>query len=877
MLKRLSLFMIAILCFFPNTARSLESPRVVVLPFEIHAIKDFAYMQAEISEVIKKHLKQDGAIVSEPVFSLDSKWEEIAESIDGIRNFGVQNGVDYVTWGSLTWIGQKFSLDVKLLESFGEGLPHVLIKEGQGIENLLGTVKQLAQDIGMQIFKRKKVVRVIITGNQRIESDAIKKIIKTEPGNIYLAKSLSEDLKAVYSMGYFEDIRIESENEPEGKVIIFRVKEKPTIRIIRCKGNVIYDEKDIKENLDIRTGSILNIFKVRSNIRRIEELYKDKNYHNVKVTYNVHQLDNNQADLEFVIAEGEKLLIGNIKLEGNNAYKDKKLKKIMKSSEKGFFSWMTSAGDLNREDLDQDVARLSAFYHNNGYIKAKVGEPQVEYHENQIDIFIKIDEGPQFKVGQVDVTGDLVLPKEELVAKLKISREAYYNREVVRNDVLALSDLYSDEGYAYAEISPQINENSDELIVNITYVVEKGNQVYFESIIFSGNTRTRDKVIRRELKVYEQELYSGRQLKRGVRNLYRLDYFEDIKVDTIKGSADDKMILKIDVTEKSTGTFSFGAGYSSVENLFGMASITQRNLFGRGQSLELNAQLGGVTTRYNLRFTEPWLFDIPLSAGFDLFNWETEYDFYDKRSIGASVRFSYPVYDFMRAYIKYTYDDADIENIADEAAQSIKDLEGTNVTSSISTTLRYDSRDRIINTTKGSEHSITLQYAGLGGDIAFTKYLAETGWYIPLFMDTVGFLHGKIGFVNENSGGTLPDYERFYLGGMNSVRGFEWRDIHVLDENGDEIGGDKFVLFNVEHLIPIVKSAGLVGVLFFDAGNVYNNDENIDLGDLRKSIGLGFRWYSPMGPLRLEYGYIIDPMEGEDKQGEWGFTVGSAF
>ena len=181
-------------------------------------------MKAEISEVIKKHLKQDGAIVSEPVFSLDSKWEEISESIDGIRNFGVQNGVDYVIWGSLTWIGQKFSLDVKLLESFGEGLPNVFFKEGQGIENLLGIVRQLAQDIGMQIFKRKKVVRVIITGNQRIESDAIKKIIKTEPGNIYLAKSLSEDLKAVYSMGYFEDIRIESEDEPEGKVIIFRVK-----------------------------------------------------------------------------------------------------------------------------------------------------------------------------------------------------------------------------------------------------------------------------------------------------------------------------------------------------------------------------------------------------------------------------------------------------------------------------------------------------------------------------------------------------------------------------------------------------------------------------------------------------------------------------
>ncbi len=874
MLRRLCLIIIAILCFLPNTAHSSEAVRVLVLPFEIHAVKDLSYMQTEISDMIKKDLKQEGAVILKPEMILDFEREKHTETIEEIRNVGVKSGADYVVWGSLTWIGQKFILVAKMIESFGEESVGVLVKEGQGIGNVPGTVKQLVGDMSLKLFKREKVAKVLVTGNKRIEGDAIKKNIKTKPGDVYIAKSLSQDLKAVYSMGYFEDIRIDAEESPQGKVIIFKVKEKATIRIIRFQGNKLYKDDEIKENLSIRTGSILNIFKVRSNIKRIEELYKEKNYHNVKVSYTIHQLETNQADLEFIIQEGENVLIRHIIFEGNNAYKDKKLKKMMETSEKGFFSWMTSSGELNRENLEQDIAKLSAFYYNNGYIQAKIGEPQIEFCEDSIDITIKIVEGPRFKVGKVNITGDLILSEEELKKKLKITKETYYNREIVRNDVLALTDLYSDEGYAHAEISPRIDKNLDELIVNIAYVVAKRNLVYFENIVIGGNKKTRDKVIRRELMVYEQELFNGRGLKRSVRNLYRLDYFEDIKINTVKGSADDKMILKIDVTEKPTGTFSFGAGYSTTESVFGMASITQNNLFGRGQILGLDAQIGGTTTLYKLNFTEPWLFDIPLSARFDLYDWETDYDTYDKKSRGGGFRFSYPVYNFMRASIGYNYEVADIDNISENASESIKDLEGKNTTSSITTSLVYDSRNKRFNPTKGSRHIVSVEYAGLGGDVAFTKYLGETGWYIPVFKDIVTFLHGEIGYVQENSGGILPDYERFYLGGLNSLRGYDWQDIYVLDENGDEIGGDKFVQFNVELIFPLLKKQGLVGLLFYDTGNVYNDGESIDLGNLRQTAGFGFRWYSPMGPIRLERGFIIDDV---GSGGQWEFGMGTSF
>ncbi|MDF1591710.1 MAG: outer membrane protein assembly factor BamA [Desulfobacterales bacterium] len=864
-------------CLLAGPAGSKESLRVVVLPFDVYSQEDLSYMGVEIPGVILKQLSEDGAGVVDVNTAAGLLPKEGSRTLDAFRRIGIQTGADYVVWGSLTWIGTKFSMDAKMVEAIGERPPETFFTEGDGIENLFGTVKELAQDIGSKIFKWKKIIDIRVDGNNRIEADAIRKQIQTKSGDLFQTGNLSKDLKAIYSMGYFDDVRILSEDAPGGKIIIFNVKEKATIRYIRTSGNRVYDDGKIKENLTIKTGSILNIFKIHNNIERIEALYRDKNYHNVRVTYDIQQRDNNQADLTFVIDEGAKIRIEKITFIGNNAYSEKDLKGLMQTSEKGFFFWLTSSGELNKENLNQDAAKLAAFYHNKGYVDAKIGEPQVEFKDTWIEITFRIEEGAQYGVGAVDISGDLILPKEDLLKKVKILNEKFYNREIIRNDVLYLSDLYSDEGYAYANISPAVDKDPEKRIVNIIYQINKGRQVYFERILIGGNTKTRDKVIRRELQVYEQELYSGSRLKRGVRNLYRLDYFEDIKVATAKGDSDDSILLKIDVTEKPTGAFTFGGGYSSLQDFFVTASITQRNFLGRGQTLKLQGEIGGRSDQYTLSFTEPWLFDIPLSAGFDIYSWNYDYDTYEKDSLGGALRFSYRVFDFTRAGITYKYDRADISDITEDAADSIKELEGINITSSITTYINYDSRDRQFNPTEGSDHSLSFQYAGLGGNIGFSKITAETGWYIPLFWGVVNFLHGKAGSVTENSGMLLPDYEKFYLGGMNSMRGFDWRGIHAIDENGDEIGGEKFVQFNFEILIPLVKKQGLVGVLFYDTGNVYGKDESMSLSGLRQSAGYGIRWFSPIGPIRLENGYIIDTKEGERSGGRWEFTMGSAF
>ncbi|MBW1813665.1 MAG: outer membrane protein assembly factor BamA [Deltaproteobacteria bacterium] len=884
MFKRLALIILIFICFFPSSLFAKKPVTVVILPFEIHSSDDYSNLQTSIPEVLKKHLKQDGVSVPDVDKQKGLSPENTAKSNNQIRNLGIKNEADYIIWGSMAWIGKQFSLDIKMLEVFGTGPPIVFSTEGKGIENLPHAVKKLAGDISLKLFKREIIIKIIIKGNKRIEADAIKRVIITAPGDVFIPKNLSNDLKTVYSMGYFEDVRIEAESTSKGKIIFFKVKEKPTIRKIILKGNSSrFEDEKIKENLNIKTGSILNIFKVQKNVKRIEALYKEKNYHNVKVDYKTVELKNNQADLTFIIEEGEKVRIKTIKFIGNKAYTEKKLKKILKSSERGFFSWLTSSGDLTREDLNEDIARLAEFYHNNGYIQAKIGEPKVEFKENHIEVTIKIKEGVQFKVGKVYIKGDLVVAKEILLERIKISNQEYFNRRIVQNDVILLKDIYSDEGYAYTEIFPRTEKDFDKLVVNITFDIKKGKQVYFEEIIISGNTKTRDKVIRRQLKVYEQELFSGIRLKRSIRNLYRLDYFQDVKVNTLKGSADDKMVLKIDITEKPTGTFSFGGGYSTYEKVFLTASISQKNLFGRGQILDMTGKFGDVTKKYSLGFTEPWLFDIPLSASIKLYDWEYEYDAYDKRSRGGILKLGYPLFDYTRGYISFTYDKADIE-ITDEAEtpQSIVDLvedvgDEDILAKSIIAELRYDSRNRIFNATKGSDHSMIVEYAGFDGDIGFTKYTANTGWYIPLFKDLVGLVHAKGGYVRENPDGKLPDYERFFLGGINSLRGFDWEDLAPKDEDGNSIGGDKFVQFNIELLMPLFKDAGIVGVIFFDTGDVYEKDEDINLGELRESAGFGFRWYSPVGPIRLEYGYILDPIEGQGEGGQWEFTMGGAF
>ncbi|RPH89628.1 MAG: outer membrane protein assembly factor BamA, partial [Desulfobacteraceae bacterium] len=613
-------------------------------------------------------------------------------------------------------------------------------------------------------------------------------------------------------------------------------------------------------------------------LEKLNTFYQSKGYYNAQINHTIQTEDPQSVTVTFNITEGKKVYIKTIDFQGLKAFKPRQLKGIMETNEKDFLYWILSSGLYKKELLEKDLEKISAYYYNRGYLKAKVGDPEVKHEGEWLYITIPIEEGSQFRMGEVDIQGDLLRPKEKMLADLAIRKEKFYNREVIRQDILQISEGFSQEGFAFAEVVPKITEDPSVPKVDLVYEVRKGPKVYFERIDIVGNTKTRDKVIRREFKVSEQGLFDAYALRRSNENINRLDYFEEVNISTTPGSQEDRMNLKVEVKEKMTGSFSVGAGYSAVDQFSVMGSIAQRNLFGRGQRLSLDAYLSTNTNRYSLNFVEPWLFDIPLSAAFTLYNWIREYDEYKKDSYGGSVDLGYLLWgEYTRGYVTYTYDDANVTDVASNAPASIQNSAGKNTTSSVRLTLRRDSRDVLFNTSKGSMHSASVEYAGgpLGGTSQFTRYLASSGWYFPVFWGTTFFANGKVGLIQEH--GKVPDYEKFYLGGINSIRGFKYNSIGVTDPvTGNIQGGDKMVQFNLEYIFPLIPAAGIKGLVFFDTGNVYNKDDSIDAGNFKKTVGLGVRWYSPMGPLRLEWGWNLDPKPGEDSN-NWEFSIGTFF
>jgi len=884
-MRNLLIIGIVICLSFVNAVSAFcqSNARIAIFPFAIYSEANLDYFSKELPHFLKKYLILAGVDHVHELETPENAWQFDEQEIATIRKMSENLDATHVVWGTFLQKEQGFDLKIALVDSLYQSSVRFFEVNGIDIVNLNATVKDLAKQISNTILDIPMIRNIVVQGNERIESDAIKRAMKTQIGDPYVPAKLSEDLEIIYRMGYFDDIRIEAETDSDGgQIVIFHVKEKPTIYKIHIKGNSVFDEEKIRENIDISMGSILNVYDVQENISRIEAMYKEKNYHNIKVDYELKDREHNQTEITFRMTENSKVYIRKITFVGNKDFTEEELEYLMANQEKGFWSFFTSSGNLDAEKLQHDVMRIQNHYHNNGYIDARVGEPQVVIKKTQIEITIKIVEGKKYQIGDIDITGDMILPKDKMMELLKLKSNTIYKRELIREDLIFLTDLYGNAGYAYADIIPKVKKDEENPIVHITYQIEQGNQVYFDRIIITGNTKTRDKVIRRRLRVFEQELYSGIAIKHSINELKRLDFFEDVQIDSQKGTQPDTMDLKVSVKEKPTGMFSFGGGYSSVDNAFIVGSISQRNLFGRGQILEAKGQIGGSTNQFNISFTEPWLFDMPLSFGIDLFNWTREYDEYDKDSKGGGIRLGYPIFRNTRGYISYRYERAEIYNIdLYYVPYSIQNLKGINETSSTTLSLHYDTTDHPFNPTRGMDHSVSVEYAGgaLGGNIEFTKYRLKMSKYFPLFWHTVGLLHAEGGYVQEhNNMDEIPDYELFHLGGINSLRGFEWEDLSPIEEEtGAYVGGNKYVQFNVEFIFPIIRQHGLVGLFFYDTGVVKEDNVRVQLDELRESAGYGIRWFSPMGPIRLEHGYILDPQGDEDSAGRWEFSIGTMF
>jgi outer membrane protein insertion porin family len=854
--------------------------KVAVLPFAVTSKESLDVLGVKVSQEIRDRLKADGYTLISPE-DVQKEISQLTQPVDEAQAqaIGRKLGADLVIWGTLLKVGDLLSLEGYVLDLSGKKGATVLKLQGTGLHALSGLSRQMAQEMSLKIVGKERVAHIVFKGNRRIEKDAILGVMQTREGEILSPAHLREDLKAIYKMGYFSDVRMDVSDTPDGRVLTVLVKEKPAIREILVKGNNKLKKDKILEVMNLKRFSVASEGAIKEDINKVQQAYREKGYYEATVSYELVPAGENEVNLVLHVNEGGKLAIKEIEFEGNKAFSSKELRKVMETKERGFFApiaWITGAGKLNQDVLERDLEKVSAYYYNHGYIKAKVGEPKVDIKGSWIYITIPIQEGPEFHVATIDMTGDLLEDKDKLLKLLKTPKEKVYSREVLQEDLTTLADFYADQGYANADIVPLVKEDNEKMVVDVTFDIHKGQKIYFERIEIGGNVKTRDKVIRRELRVYEQDLFSATNLKESIKNLRRLEYFEDVNFATTPGSAPDHMNLKITVKERPTGTFGLGAGYSTQDRLVGMVEVSQNNLFGRGQQIKLSGIIGSISHRVRASFTEPYLFDRPLSLGIDAFNWERQYSEYTRVSKGGVIRLSHPLkWKYTRLFWMYRFENVNLNSLAPGASQVLVQASQIKNTSATSFVIRRDSRDSLFAATKGSDNSISVEMAGLGGDTAFVRYIAESGWYFPYKWGLIGVLHARAGGMNKLHWGQMPAYELFYLGGIDTIRGFKYAEISPRDPvTNDRIGGPHFLQFNQEIRFPLYKKLGLTGTVFFDAGNVYG--PNYVGPFLRTSVGAGFRWFSPMGPLRVEWGYNLSKKNYE-RSSAWEFTMGGSF
>ncbi len=883
------------LCLFCAAPCFADSPgKVIVLPFAVNAGPDLTYLEESLPKLLQDQLTAMGIHVVPPESTLRMLHEHQVEYLDlGIaRDMALLSGAEYAVYGSFSQVGTTISLDTRLVEAQGIHAPKPFFVVKEGVINVLPAIQETAAKIQAGMLHKERIASIDVRGNEILDDDVVYMRLKIQPGDIYDPKAINAELKSLYDLGYFDDIEMAVEETSEGKRLIITVREKPLIQAISVDGAKELDADDLLAAISTKTGAVLNPRVLSEDMGKIRELYRKDGFYNAKVDYRLDQADPRRARLNIIVDEGNKLYVTDIIIQGAKQLSPSDLKKELALSERGMFSWLTGSGILREEILDRDAAALEAYYGNRGFLNARVGQPEVSYTDKGITVTFQVEEGDRYTVASVEYSGDMIGSADELDALVKMDDlakdKAFFDRSTMRADLQKLTEHYSNYGYAFADADARLNRNEDDKSLDVLYIMSKGHKVSINRVLIEGNTKTRDNVIRREMRLRDGELYSGSMLRRSNTRLHKLDYFDTVEI-TPEPTADPSALnLRVKVKEKPTGAFTAGVGYSSYSQVFFSGQVMERNLFGMGYQLSFTGTISAKSADYNTTFWNPNYDDTDLGVGVSLYNRTNDYSDYDKQAMGARILFGYPLGEYTNLSWNYRLERYRIDNIDDDADKVIKDIEGLNWASALYGSIKRDTTDRRINPSKGTTYLFSMEYAGglIGGDDNFIKYIADANYYQPFFLNTTLHLHAQAGYIMENGGDRIPPFERFYLGGMNSVRGYKERTISpVYDklegaqgyDEGDEKGGNKSFFFNAEYLVPLHKEMGIVGLVFFDAGKAWDEDESIDF-DLYKSVGAGVRWYSPLGPLRLEYGFPLDKVKVDDeRKGRLEFSVGQFF
>ncbi|MDB0057149.1 outer membrane protein assembly factor BamA [Akkermansiaceae bacterium] len=744
-------------------------------------------------------------------------------------------------------------------------------------------------------FEGKTVTKVEIRyrGAKTVNEARLRSHMAVAPGRKYSQTVLDEDIRTLYSSGLVDDVQFFAENAGSGVKVIAEVVTRPLINGLGFDGNTTFSDKKLANETKLGVGQILSDSQILTARKNIEKLYQGFGFPDVGVSHRLQATERaGYADLIFLVQEGSKNEIRKIRFEGNSGLKDADLRKEMATKEKGWFSWFTKSGRIDTAALDQDLEKIEDFYRSRGYWRAKVGTPQrVGVKNGRVDLVIPITEGPKYTVNSVSFPGIKIFTPAELNPALSLVAGMPFSSEKVRDDIRMIRSYYGSRGYADASPIPDIRDAGGNK-VNIFYRITIGKRFKVGDIRIQGNTKSEEKVIRRELPMLPGENFNSVDLETTKRRLKNLNYFNDVQVSNGGTSQSGYRDVNILVNEKQTGSVNFGLGLSSVDNIVGFINLEQQNFnifnpwnfTGAGQRFSMSLRAGTERKDFRVSLTEPWFLGKKLALGTELYYRDLLYlsDEYDQTNIGGSIFIRKPV--GRKAYLKAEYRLEKVEVDPDtDTSQAFKDLGGDFLRSAIAVNYIYDSRDSNVTPRKGHKFDVGMTLAGgvIGGDVETYTFAASGAKHWNLAWDTILTVRGSVNVVDSNK--NVPIFERQFLGGQKDLRGFEFRDIGPRDSDTtdpdatDEVlGGNTSAFASLEYTFPIIESVR--GAVFYDVGFV--NADSWDFGgsNLASDAGFGVRLNLPFGPLAVDYAVPIKtPDNLSDKGGQFNFYLNYQF
>ncbi|MEW6557136.1 MAG: outer membrane protein assembly factor BamA [Elusimicrobiota bacterium] len=729
--------------------------------------------------------------------------------------------------------------------------------------------------------KPKKIRAIEIHGLKNVKERVVKDAIKISKGDKFERKLVDEDISNIYKLGLFSDVAVDVSDYKDGVRIIFIVQEKLIIKKIEFRGNKAFSNRKLKEEISSKEKEGYDTRKIQDDIAKITTLYKDKGYADVNIgDFSTTDDITGFATVTFAITEGNKILIGGVTIDGVKSFKLKKVKKLFTTKKKKVYK---------DETFKDDIKKVEAFYKDNGFLNIKILEPEITYNDTRTKMFIKVklEEGKQYRNGKASFTGNTVFAETDLLKNFNFKQNEIFNQSKYEENVTNIKEMYADKGYIRAKFDTITNKNDDTGIVDVAITITENSVVYIDRIYIDGNTKTKEYVVKRELLVKEGDVFAVGKIRRSQERLYNLGFFKDIKVDIEETKEPDRADLAIEVEEDKTGLVSLGAGYSSVDKLVGTVQVTEINLFGRGQKLNFTYEFGTRRTNYEIGFTEPYLFRKKLLFGVDVFNttvwrsYSTDSTAYRERRRGGDIRVGKPLSDILSLNFTYTYEEVKLFDIDSTWINDIKESE--DVASSLTSAITRDTRDNVFDTNRGSKHSLSVKVAGgpFGGNTNFYKPTLITSKFIPTFWKFVLGLNARISYAKEFAPSKeVPIYERYFLGGADTVRGYDFGEI------GPPEKGKILFVSNVEYKFPIVQEKGhsiLSAAIFADMGGAWRNHNNVTLKigseekQLKTGVGFGIRLRPmPVLPIRIDWGYGLNHKPGEQLS-QFYFTMGQVF